>query len=421
MKRIKFSSCILLALVMFFSVTVNFGCGSDNVLTVYNCYDYIDEELIGEFEKYYKEKTGTSITVKYDKFDTPEDAYNNIIMNPGYYDIVCPSDYMIEKMARENMLEEFEMPENGYYKNNVSPYIDKVFKDIKWGEGENQKSLYDYAAGYMWGTFGIVYNTAKVNSSEVTSWSSLWQINHKFTIKNSVRDTYFVGLAKYYASELETAKNLYAEERQNTLKNLFNDTASKTVSAVKSELLTLKNRAFKLEVDDGKDMIISGDSDVYFAWSGDAVYAMNEAAESANITLEYSVPEEGSNVWFDGWCIPKGTKQKDAAIEFIDFLSKPENAVANMDYIGYVSVIAGNTVFEYVKDNYNEDKGNFSVDLSYFFGDGGNYTVNYSNKYGTFAAQYPSKDVIDRCVVMNYFSDDANERINTMWSQIIVG
>lgn len=421
MKITKFLSCIALALVMLFSVTVNFGCGNDNVLTVYNCFDYIDEDLIGEFEKYYKEKTGTPITVKYDKFDTPEDAYNNIIMNPGYYDIVCPSDYMIEKMAREDMLEEFEMPEDGYYKNNVSPYIDKVFKDIKWGEGENQKSLYNYAAGYMWGTFGIVYNTAKVKSEEMTSWSSLWKTDRKFTIKNSVRDTYFVGLAKHYASELESAKNLSAEERQIALKSMFNDTDEKTVSAVKSELLTLKKRAFKLEVDDGKDMIISGDSDVYFAWSGDAVYAMFEAAESANVTLEYSVPEEGSNVWFDGWCIPKGTKQKDAAIEFIDFLSKPENAVANMEYIGYVSVIAGNTVFEYVKNSYNDDNGNLSVDLSYFFGDGGNYTVNYSNKYGIFAAQYPSKEVIDRCVVMNYFSDDANERINTMWSQIIVG
>lgn len=419
MKKLKFFVSLALAATMLLSVFTAFGCGSKNVLRVYNCYDYIDESLLGEFEKYYKEKTGEAIKVEYVKFDTPENAYNNVKMNAGYYDLVCPSDYMIEKMAKENLLEEIVMPENGNYNTYVSPYIKKTFSDISW---EGGKSLANYAAGYMWGTLGLVYNTAKISSEDMKSWSALWNENFKkqFTIKDSVRDTYFVGLAKHYASELEAAKTITdADAYRARLKELFNDTSENTVKAVKDELLTLKKLASKLEVDDGKEDIIKGDSNIYFAWSGDAVYAMDEA-EKANVSLEYSVPEEGSNVWFDGWCVPKGSKQKAAAIEFIEFLSIPENAIKNMDYIGYVSVIAGKEVFEYVKENYAEESGELTVDLGYFFGDG-EYTVKYSGKYGKFAAQYPAKEVINRCVVMNYFSDAANERINNMWADVAVG
>ena len=169
-------------------------------------------------------------------------------------------------------------------------------------------------------------------------------------------------------------------------------------------------------MDDGKETIIKGDSDIYFAWSGDAVYTMTEA-EEAGVSLEYSVPVEGSNVWFDGWCVPKGSRKIAEAIKFIDFLSKPENVVRNMDYLGYVSVIGGDKVFDYVKETYEETDGEHAIDLSYFFGSG-DYTVKTSNLKGMFCAQYPSLDVINRCVVMNYFADADNERINTMWMEV---
>ena len=140
-------------------------------------------------------------------------------------------------------------------------------------------------------------------------------------------------------------------------------------------------------------------------------------AEEAGVSLEYSVPDEGSNVWFDGWCVPKGSRKIAEAIEFIDFLSKPENVVRNMDYLGYVSVIGGDEVFDYVKETYEETDGEHAIDLSYFFGSG-DYTVKTSNLKGMFCAQYPSLDVINRCVVMNYFADADNERINTMWMEV---
>ena len=422
MKKGKIIGCAVLSAVMLFSATVTAGCGEKNVLRVYNCYDYIDETLISDFETYYENKTGVKIKVEYEKFDTPEDAYNQInIQKEGYYDLVCPSDYMIEKMAKENMLEEIEMPEDGNYATYVSPFIKQVFSDIKW---EGGKSLSNYAAGYMWGTLGLVYNTEKVDGEDMTSWSSLWDSKYsgEFTIKNSVRDTYFVCLAKYHADELNAAKADYNGDAaklsayQATLKSLFNDTKADTVSAVKGVLNSLKNNCFALEVDDGKETIIKGDSDIYFAWSGDAVYTMTEA-EEAGVSLEYSVPDEGSNIWFDGWCVPKGSRKIAEAIEFIDFLSKPENVVRNMDYLGYVSVIGGDEVFDYVKETYEETDGEHAIDLSYFFGSG-DYTVKTSNLKGTFCAQYPSLDVINRCVVMNYFADADNERINTMWMEV---
>lgn len=121
-------------------------------------------------------------------------------------------------------------------------------------------------------------------------------------------------------------------------------------------LNTLKNNIFGFEVDSGKNDMVTGKISINFAWSGDAVYAMDEAEpteEDPNgLELCYSVPEEGSNVWFDGWCIPRHAEQKDLAVEFINFLSMPENAIANMEYIGYTSAIAGEDVLEWVKETY---------------------------------------------------------------------
>lgn len=419
----KILATSLAALIAVPSVAAFSGCGGSPDLRVYNCYDYIDESLIEEFEDYYKEKTGKAIKVEYSCFDTPEDCYNSLKIDGSAYDLVCPSDYMIEKMAREDMLEEITMPEDGAYSQNVSPFIKNKFNEISWGD----KSLANYAAGYMWGTLGLVYNTEKVNADDMKSWSYLWNdaIKGRFTIKNSVRDTYFIGLAKHYQAELESYKSLTdLAEYAAKLKDAFNDTEEATVNAVKNDLIDLKKRSKGLEVDSGKDDIIKGNIDVYFAWSGDAVYAMsqglydeegNELPAEKQVVLDYSVPEEGSNVWFDGWCVPKGAKNKDLAIEFIDFISMPKSVIKNMDYIGYVSCIAGSDVFDWVKETYGSESGE-TTDLSYFFGNG-NYSVTSEDL--SFFAQYPAKSVIDRCVVMNYFPDAANERITNMWVEVI--
>lgn len=413
---------LLLALAMSVSSFGFVGCGGEPDLRVYNCFDYIDETLLTEFENYMFEKTGDRIRVEYSTFDTPEDCYNQLKIYPDHYDLVCPSDYMIEKMAKEDMLEEITMPADGWYKQNLSPFIKEKFEEISWGD----KNLSNYAAGYMWGTLGLVYNSATVTDDEMKSWSSLWNRTGDFTIKDSVRDTYFIGLAKHYNTELLARKAEYLEggslaEYQAALKEMLNDTKASTVDAVKNSLIELKNKSFGLEVDSGKDDIISGNTDVYFAWSGDAVYALDEGDSLASpVTLKYSVPEEGSNIWFDGWCVPKNAKNKELAIEFIDFMSKPENVIQNMEYIGYVSCIAGEEIFDWVTDTYGANDGE-GVNLNYFFktsGSSENYSVVTDVVGRQFSAQYPSEEVINRCVVMNYFPSEANDRITSMWIAI---
>ena len=345
--KIISSTLAITALTASFSFA---GCSKEADLRVYNCEEYIDETLIEKFEQKY------GVTVEYSCFDTPEDCYNSLKIDGDAYDLICPSDYMIEKMAREGMLEEIELAADGAYKQNVSPFIENTFNSISFGEG---KTLANYAAGYMWGTLGLVYNPKAVDVADMNSWMSLWNDDYRgrFSIKDSVRDTYFIGLANYYQDELSEYAADYAaggskDAYQSALRAAFNDTTENTVSAVKNALTDLKERSYGMEVDSGKDYIITGDIDIYVAWSGDAVYAMDEAEavevedEDQRKILYYSIPDEGSNVWFDGWCVPKDAKNKELALKFIDFLSEPENVIANMEYIGYVSCVAGSEVFD---------------------------------------------------------------------------
>lgn len=413
--------CLLLALpTLLFT-----GCDKGVTFRISNCEDYIDEDLLDEFEDYYEQKTGVKINVEYSTFGTLEELYTNI-KRGDKYDLVCPSDYMVEKMAREGMLKPLSLDANGTYNTTVSPFIKSTLESVTWGEN-NEYSLATYAAGYMWGTLGLVYNEAKIsNKNDMKSWSSLWDSKYedKFTIKNSMRDTYFIGLAKYFKNELLTQKGLYENgtitlnEYRALLSGYFNNSETAVINAVEQELLTLKSKSWGLEVDSGKNDIVLGNTDIYFAWSGDAVYAMDEA-EDDGVILNYEIPEEGSNLWLDGWCIPATSTNDDIANEFIEFISMPNSVTRNMDYIGYVSCIAGVDIYDYVIDAYGSNNGAYEVDLGYFFGEG-NYVVKTDTIGRQFSAQYPAKEVIDRCVLMNYYNDTANEKITTMWTRISV-
>lgn len=416
---------IILSLALTLPVLAVTGCSDAVTFRISNCEDYIDEDLLDEFEDYYKDKTGVKIKVEYTTFGTLEELYTNI-KRGDKYDLVCPSDYMIEKMAREGMLKPLSLSETGVYNTSVSPFIKSTLESVKWGEN-SEYSLATYSAGYMWGTLGLVYNNAKISKkNDMKSWSSLWDSKYedKFTIKNSMRDTYFIGLAKHFKTELLAQKLLYSTGLINldtyraNLSAYFNNSETNVINSVEQELQTLKAKSWGLEVDSGKNDIVLGNTDIYFAWSGDAVYAMDEAEEDG-VILSYEVPEEGSNLWLDGWCIPQTSNNEDIANEFIEFISTPNAVKRNMDYIGYVSCIAGEEIFDYVVDTYGNSEGEYIVDLTYFFGNG-NYVVKTDTLGRQFSAQYPEKDVIDRCVLMNYFNDTANEKITTMWTKISV-
>ncbi len=412
-----------------------------NVLRIASWDEYIDEGEDGskamyeEFEDWYLETYGEKITVEYLTLQDNETMYNKIKMGDSY-DLLCPSEYMIMKLAAEDLLQKLpesffeENDPHNYYIQNVSPYISDVFHSEQMKLGDS--AMAEYAAGYMWGTTGFVFNSERVSREDVKSWNVFLndKYSRKITAKDNVRDSYFAGLGMYYEAELLQLKDdlLNGKITQTDYKQaLFQKMNDSTVMGDVKELLTkMRRNLYGLETDEGKLDVITGRFDVSYQWSGDAVYIL-DCGEDDEITdepvaLEYCIPEAASNLWFDGWVMMKGANEK-AATAFINYLSLPENAVRNMDYIGYTSCIGGETVFEYVQEKYGADENDDQsegYDLSYFFG--GEHILRApisQTQYGRqLFAQYPTPDVIDRLVVMTYFDKDANEKANRMWNNI---
>ncbi|MBO5783134.1 MAG: extracellular solute-binding protein, partial [Clostridia bacterium] len=196
MNKLKRFFTLLCAAAMGFTCLLSFAACADQsdkeVLRVYNWEDYIDPDIITAFEEEY------DCTVEYSTFGTNENMYNELKINQGGYDLVCPSDYMIMKMIAEDMCEPFsqEFRTNGVYSQYVSPYIRNLFEENGWT---------DYAVGYMWGTMGFMYNPENVDAEDVKDWKVLEneKYHKKSTLKNSVRDTYFYALACVYQNELQ--------------------------------------------------------------------------------------------------------------------------------------------------------------------------------------------------------------------------
>ncbi|MBR1677778.1 MAG: extracellular solute-binding protein [Clostridia bacterium] len=438
------------------------SCSSDDTLylNVYNWEEYISEydeewetlDLIAGFEEYASEALGKNVVVNYSTFGTNENMYNELQLtkrsvNGGYvynYDLVCPSDYMIQRMIRENMLEEYDMDEDGNYTKmpNYSDYASGFIQDLFFAN-EWEK----YAVGYMWGTMGFVYNPDIIAEDDAHSWELPWIEYYKNlgTIKDSIRDTYALAvgyvyrdklysvdengemtepsLRKFYEegiftdveykevlvklfnnierplmdefNEIEIDGNKLTDEQLALLNDLFKDVDFKTVEEAGKQLKILKHNVFGFEVDSGKKDMAAGKIAINFAWSGDATVALDEAEDETGVILKYAVPEEGSNIWFDGWVMPKGAN-KELAQMFINFISEPENAISNMDYIGYVSSIAGDEVFARMVTTYDlapeeDDDHGVAIDYSYYFD---NLTEDYEDYKFVWVAEYDENDNI---------------------------
>ena len=433
---------LIMVILLPLFITTSKAFAEEKKIIVFSVEDYIDESIFDTF----KEQTG--IEVEYNTFATNEEMYNELIKNPKACDLMCPSEYMIMKLMSEDLIRSFETPQN--FTDYGSKYIKDVFKGLQI-EGLNETTIpimsqdgaTSYAVGYMWGTIGLIYNMnatledgTKVTPETFKSWSSIWQhFDGRVTIKDSIRDSYFIALAYVYQDELLAAKEKYALDGNSALYNatiseIFNRTDKESIDKVEKALLDLKEKLYGFEVDAGKADILTGKIDVNFAWSGDAVYSIyqglyNEETEEVlenPVYLGYAVPEEGSNVWFDGYVMTKNANY-DNAIQFLDFLCDPEIAVLNMDYTGYTSCIAGDEVFQYVVDSYNDGEGEGTdVDLAYFFDETdttGKYVINVSDfSLPMFSAQYPTKDIIERCAVMRNFTGEELENVNNMWKRV---
>ena len=422
MKRLIYSVISLLVVTM-----LALSCNSDEqrmqILKIYNWGDYIDEDLLAEFEEWYFEQTGQEVEIIYQTFDINEVMLAKIENGEADFDVVCPSEYIIERMLRNNMLQPILTPEfveeindrNINYFDCVSPYIKEQFSLLEAPDGVNPN---DYSVGYMWGTTGILYNKSYVTEEEAMTWSLMFdkRLEDKIFVKDAFRDVYSPILI--YAKTLEGRANGTLKEDEfldiETIRELMYDSSDESIALVEGYLKRMKELVAGWEADFGKEMMTQEKAWINLMWSGDAVWAIDEAV-SVDVELGYTVPLEGSVVWFDGWVIPKYARNLRAARYFIDYMCMPENAIRNMDATGYVSVVATEEVFEVLGDLcYSEPQ---ECDLSYLFVDSEGNPIEGSNCVVADPVLYPDKSIIDRCAVM-HDSGDRTDKMLEMWSRV---
>lgn len=320
----------------------------DNTLIVFNYGDYIERSVLDMFE----EETG--IKVKYEEYVTPEDMYTKYQSGAINYDLICTSDYMIEKMILAGELQKIDTSSMENYDN-----LDPTYLDFCKSFDPNN----EYAVPYFWGTVGICYNTEMVGE-EVDSWEILWDENYsdQLIMENSMRDAFIVPLKLMGASINTVDKNELLEAQQ--------------------MLFDQKKLVMAYLVDESRDAMISGDAAMAVIYSGDATAAMD-----ANEDLDYCVPKEGSNIWFDCWMIPKTAKHKEAAEKFIDFMNRVDVGLMNFDYIYYAT--PNQAVYEELDDETKED-----------------YTI------------FPDEETLSKCEVYKYLGEEDERYYNQLWKEL---
>lgn len=265
-------------------------------VVVYNWGEYLDPEVLTMFE----EETG--IDVVYEEFETNEILYPKISSGAIAYDVICPSDYMIQRMIENDLLAEINFDNIPNVKNIGKDYMEQS----RQFDPENK-----YSVPYCWGTVGILYNKTMVDEP-ITSWSVLWDEKYKDNIlmQDSVRDAFGVTL-KYLGYSL-------------------NSTDLDELTEARDLLIKQKPLVQAYVIDQVRDKMIGNEAAIGVIYSGEAIYTQME-----NPDLEYVIPEEGSNIWIDSWVIPKNAENKENAEKFINFLCRPEIALMNFEYITY--------------------------------------------------------------------------------------
>lgn len=372
------------------------GDERQQVLKIYNWADYIDEDLLTEFPVWYKEQTGEDIKIVYQVFDMVEVMYTKVDLGHEDFDLACPTQAIMQRMLHNDLLLPIDhnFGSTPDHMNNMSPFIVDRLREYSI-KGKNAA---DYALPYMWGVSGILYNPAKISADEVKSWGVFWDAKNKgkMLMKDSYWDAYAMAAVYGYRDQIASGER--------SVYSVTNDHSDADIDLVEKVLKALKPNLAGWEADFGKDMMTKGETWFCYAWNGDAVWAIEEAAD-VNVQLDFAVPEEGSNVWFDCWVIPKYAKNTKAASYFLNYLCLPEVALRNMDVSGYCSAISSPEILESVTDSTLEE----IVNLSYFFGPGNDSVlVN--------PVQYPDKSVVDRCAIINDYLDK-NDAVMGMWSR----
>lgn len=344
---LAFSFIVFLSIAAFMGMQANSGA---NTLNVYNWGEYIDPEVITMFEK------ETGIQVNYDEFEMNEEMYPKIETGAIKYDVVCPSDYMVQRMIEADLLAEINFDNVPNIKNIGKDYLESS----RQFDPENK-----YSVPYCWGTVGILYNKKMVDEP-IDSWSVLFDEKYKNNIlmMNSVRDAMGISL-KYLGYSLNSKDKEQIEEATDLLKRQ-------------------KPLVQSYVVDQVRDKMIGNNAAIGVIYSGEAIYTKRE-----NSLLEYVVPKEGSNIWIDSWVIPKNSEHKENAEAFINFLCRPDIALLNFEYITYSTpnVVAQSMI----KD---DDIRNSKI-------------------------AFPDSATISRCETYSYLGDKMTEYYDEKWREVL--
>ena len=277
------------------------GCGGgdkkEEVVYVYSWGDYLDPETLRLFEK------ETGIHVILDEFDTNESMYPRVAEGAVHYDVLCPSDYMIQKLISNDLVQPLDFAKLS----NAKKYIgEEFFKQASYFDPGNK-----YSVPYCWGTVGIIYDKTKV-TDPVDSWNILWNEKYKGQIlmQDSARDALMIPLKLMGQSMNETDKNILAEAQEMLKKQ--------------------KPLVQAYVVDEVKDKLINSEAAMGVVFSGEALIILRE-----NPNMAFAIPREGTNFWIDGWVVTKDAQNFDNAHKFIDFMCRPDIAVMNFEYLGY--------------------------------------------------------------------------------------
>ncbi|MEA5050271.1 MAG: ABC transporter substrate-binding protein [Oscillospiraceae bacterium] len=326
----------------------------DNVtLYVYNWGEYISDgsddsvDVIGEFEKL------TGITVNYTTFASNEEMYAKIKSGGAQYDVILPSDYMIARMINENMLEKLDF-------SNIPNFglVDDTYKNMEYDPDDA------YSVPYMWGLVGLIYNTTMVDD-DITSWDALWDQRYMGNILmfSNSRDAFGIALLKLGYS--------------------LNTTDPKELEEAANELKSQKMLVQAYVMDEIFNKMEGGEAAVAPYYAGDALTMMEE-----NPDLAFVYPEEGTNYFVDAMVIPAGSKSKEAAEMFINFMCEPEVSAANAGYIGYSTPIS-------------EAKDLLDLDPE------------------AEAIAYPDASVMEKTEVFKLLPDETNAQMDRYWTEIL--
>lgn len=342
---------MILAMLITSSLIMSTSCKSGENGEVYVlCYgDYFDLDLVDKFEA----ETGIKVITEY--YDTAEDMCTKFENDSTTYDCICTSDYMIQRMIENDMLDALDNNNIPEKKNIAEVYMKK---------SETFDPGNVYSVPYQLGVSGILYNKKMVGDEKIDSWDDLW--NKKFegqmVMPDSVRDAFMIGLKK----------NGYS----------LNSTSEDEIKKAAEDLIAQKPLVYKYANDNARDLLADGSAALGVVWNGEYIYT-----KDLNEDVEFVVPKEGTEFFIDSWVVPKGVANKENAEKWINFLCKAEVAAQNFDYLYYTT--PNEAALELIDEEYLNEE-----------------------------AVFPSEETINQCETLKTLDSETTDLYSDYWKKV---